>query len=383
MSVEISPLNDQDKAQLKSFLDVPYSLYRGQAAWHPPLRFERAEQISQLKNPNASHLERQLFIATRGGESVGRIAAFLNPQHRDRYQDEAGHFGYFDCEAEAQTGAALLKAAQDWLIAKGARKMIGPSNHSVNEESGLLIDGFEHPNVLMMPYGRPDYKDMIEAAGFEKAIDLLAYRADLARGFTPGPFMRRLNKIVERDEGLSFRSFDMSNFAAEVNLAMSIFNDAWSDNWGFVPLTDAQISHTAKELKPIMFEEGYRLALIDGKPAAFIWMIPNINEAVRDLDGRLLPFGWAKLVARLKGKKIKSARIPLMGLTQEFQNTKRGLAALCQICQDVLKAGVAQGYEMCELSWILEDNKGMRAICDQADAKVYKTYRMYEKVLDS
>ena len=381
MSVEILTLNDLDKAQLKSFLDVPYSLYRGQAAWHPPLRFERAEQISQLKNPNASHLERQLFIAKRGDDIVGRIAAFLNPQHRERYQDEAGHFGYFDCEAEAQTGAALLQAAQDWLTSKGARKMIGPSNHSVNEESGLLIDGFEHPNVLMMPYGRPDYKDMIEAAGFEKAIDLLAYRADLARGFTPGPFMRRLNKIVARDDGLSFRSFDMSNFVAEVNLAMSIFNDAWSENWGFVPLTDAQISHTAKELKPIMFEEGYRLALIDGKPAAFIWMIPNINEAIRDLDGRLLPFGWAKLVARLKGKKIKSARIPLMGLKKEYQNTKRGLAALCRICEDVFKAGAAQGYDMCELSWILEDNKGMRAICDQADAKVYKTYRMYEKVL--
>ena len=381
MSVKILPINDQDKAQLKSFLNVPYDIYRGQSAWHPPLRFERADQISQIKNPNASHLERQLFIAKRGEKIVGRIAAFLNPHHRERYQDEAGHFAYFDCEAQADTGAILLHTAEDWLRAKGARKMIGPSNHSVNEESGLLIDGFEHPNVLMMPYGRPDYIEMVERAGLEKAIDLLAYRADLANGFTPGPFMRRLNKIVERDEGISFRTLDPKNFAAEVDLAMSIFNDAWSDNWGFVPLTDEQIAHTAKELKPIIFKEGYRLAMIDGEPAAFIWMIPNINEATRDLDGRLLPFGWAKLVARLKGKAIKSARIPLMGLKKEHQNTKRGLAALCRICEDVFKAGAAQGYDMCELSWILEDNKGMRGICDQADAKLYKTYRMYEKAL--
>ena len=381
MSVEVLPINDQDKAQLKSFLEVPYDLYRGQVAWHPPLRFERADQISQIKNPNAAHLDRQLFIAMRGGHIVGRIAAFLNPQHRERYNDDAGHFGYFDCEPQAGTGAALLQAAEAWLTARGVRKIIGPSNHSVNEESGLLVHGFENTNVLMMPYGRPDYVDMVEAAGFKKAVDLLAYRADLTKSPVPGPFMRRLSKVVEDDKGITFRTLNPAKFEEEVKLAMSIFNDAWSENWGFVPLTDEQIAHTAKELKPIIFKEGYRIALIDGEPAAFIWMIPNINEAVRDLDGRLFPFGWAKLIARLKGRKIKSARIPLMGLKKEHQNTKRGLAALCCICVDAFEAGAKQGYDMCELSWILEDNKGMRTICDKASAELYKTYRMYEKVL--
>ena len=383
MPIEILAINDQDKSKLKDFLDVPYDIYAGQAAWHPPLRFERAHQISKSKNPNASDLDRQLFLAKSDGNIVGRIAAFLNPQHRARYQDDAGHFGYFDCIADPEVGAALLLAAENWLIAKGARKMIGPTSHSVNEESGLLIDGFEHPNMLLMSYGRPDYPVMVEAAGFEKAVDLLAYRANLAGGYTPGPLISRLNKIVERDEGISCRTLDISKFSDEVAIAMSIFNDAWSDNWGFVPLTEAQISHTAKELKPIVFPEGYHLALIDGKPAAFIWMLPNIHEAARDLNGRLFPFGWAKFVARLKLKKIKTARIPLMGLVKEHQNTKRGLAALCRICQDVLAAGAKEGFDSCELSWILEDNKGMRGICAQASAQLYKSYRMYEKVLPS
>jgi len=235
--------------------------------------------------------------------------------------------------------------------------------------------------VLMMPFGRPDYMAMFEAAGLTKAIDLLAFQADLAAGFTPGPFMRRLRKIVDEDAQITFRTLDMSKFTEEVELAMSIFNDAWSENWGFVPLTDAQIAHTAKELKPVIFQDGYRLALIDGEPAAFIWMLPNINEALRDLDGRLLPMGWAKFLWRLKARKIKTARIPLMGLVKKHQNTKRGLAALCRICEDVFEAGVRQGFNTCELSWILEDNKGMQAICAQASAKVYKTYRMYEKAL--
>lgn len=381
MPIEILAINDQNKSQLKDFLGVPYDIYQGQAAWHPPLRFERASQISQSKNPNASDLDRQLFIAKLEGQIVGRIAAFLNPQHRALYKDNAGHFGYFDCIPDPEIGAALLREAENWLKAKGARKMIGPTSHSVNEESGLLIDGFEHPNMLLMPYGRPDYPLMVERASFEKAIDLLAYRADLAAGFTPSPFMKRLNKIIEKDDGISFRTLDMSKFSDEVTTAMSIFNDAWSDNWGFIPLTQAQISHTAKELKPIVFSEGYRLALIDGKPAAFIWMIPNIHEAASDLNGRLLPFGWMKFAARLKLKKIKTARIPLMGLVKEHQNTKRGLAALCQICEDVFKAGAARGIEVCELSWILENNKGMRGICEQASARLYKSYRMYEKDL--
>lgn len=381
MSAEIFAIDDKNKKQLQAFLNVPYDIYRGQAAWHPPLRYERAHQISTLKNPHAKGLTRQLFIARRGTEIVGRIAAFLNPQHRELYQDEAGHFGYFDCEADQDTGAALLQQAEAWLISKGVKKIIGPTSHSVNEESGLQISGFSYPNVLMMPFGRPDYADMIDRAGFKKAIDLLAYKSDLVEGFTRTRFMKRLSKIFDEDDGLTVRQLDTSRFEDEVALVMSIFNDAWSENWGFVPMTDAQISHSAKELKPIIFPEGYRLAMIDGEPAAFIWMIPNINEAVRDLDGRLFPFGWAKLINRLKRNKIKSGRIPLMGLRKEHQNTKRGLAALARICEEVLVAGADKGFEYCELSWILEDNKGMRTICDQASAKVYKTYRMYEKII--
>ncbi len=374
----VSAGNPKDEA---AFLELPYTLYKGEPAWRAPLRFERKEQFSPKKNPALHHITRELFLAKRGGEIVGRIAAFINHAHEAHHNDGAGHFGYFDCEADPQTGRALMAAAQGWLKAQGCLKMVGPAQWSVNEECGLLVDGFDTPPVVMMPYGRPDYQAMIEAAGLSKATDMYAFQADLNAGYPRPKQTQMMVKLAERDPDIVVRPMRSGKFMDEVQLVMDIFNDAWSENWGFVPFSQDQIEHMAKEIRPIMFKEGLWVGEIKGKPAAYIWMIPDLNEAVAGLDGKLLPFGWATLINRLKVKGVKQARIPLMGLRKEWHNTRKGLAIVAQLCETVFEAGRQKGFTHCELSWILEDNAGMIRICEQASATAYKTYRMYEKEL--
>ena len=364
-----------------AFLELPYTLYRGEPSWRAPLRFERKEQFSTKKNPALNQITRQLFLAKRGIKIVGRIAAFINDAHRARHDDGAGHFGYFDCEANPETGRALLLAAEDWLKANGCEKMVGPAQWSVNEECGLLIDGFDTPPVVMMPYGRPDYQAMIEDLGLSKATDMYAFQADLNAGYPRPKQTQMMLKVAKRDPEIVIRPMRVGKFMDEVQLVMDIFNDAWSENWGFVPFSQDQIEHMAKEIRPLMFKEGLWVGEIQGTPAAYIWMIPDLNEAVAGLDGKLLPFGWVTLVNRLKIKGVKQARIPLMGLRKEWHNTRKGLATIAELCETVFEAGRKKGFTHCELSWILEDNAGMIRICEQASARAYKTYRMYEKTI--
>ena len=359
------------------FVALPYALYEGEPAWRPPLRMERASQIDARKNPAMAGIRPRFFVARRGGEAVGRIAAFLNSAHDERYGDEAGFFGYFDCLDDPAVEDALLEAAKDWVRELGRTRLIGPAMWSVNEECGLLVDGFEHPPAVMMPYGRAHQVAALDRHGFTKVVDLLAYRADLSDGAPETRMVRAMCALAERDEGITWRSMDRANFKQEVALAMDIFNDGWSGNWGFLPFPQAQIDHMAAEMKPIMFDEGFWVAVIDGEPAAFLWMIPDVNEAVRDFSGRLLPFNWAKLLWRLKRKQVTKARIPLMGIRKRYHNTRRGLAAVAKLCQMAFDAGHANGFTQCELSWILEDNEGIKAICEQAGADAYKRYRIF------
>ena len=365
----------------RDFVDLPYALYRGEAAWRAPLRMERRAQVDAGKNPAMARITPRFFTAQRDGRTVGRIAAFTNAAHDERYGGDTAFFGYFDCEADAGVEDDLLGAAADWARAQGRSRLIGPGMWSVNEECGVLIDGFAHPPAVMMPHGRPHQMAALERNGFAKVVDMLAYRADISNGSPDSPFMQRLRLIAERDDGISVRAMDAPNFKDEVALAMDIFNDAWSQNWGFLPFPQAQIDHMAAEMKPIMFREGFQVASIDGEPAAFIWMIPDVNEAAHGFDGRLLPFNWARFLWRLKRGGVAKSRIPLMGLRREFQNTKRGLAAVAEICAQAFDAGRAQGFTQCELSWILEDNEGVKGICEIAGADPYKTYRIYGRAL--
>ena len=379
-SVEILPV--EGKAMTRRFLAVPDAVYASDEHWRPQLSFERAAHLDPAKNPGAASVKnRQLFLAMRGGQDIGRIAAFTNPAHNAHSKSNDGFFGFFDCVAEAPIGMALLDAAETWLRSRNVDKMIGPAQWSVNEECGLLIDGFDTPPVVMMPHGHAAYKEMIEAQGFAKATDMLAFQAELAAGYPRPKMTQMMVKAAERNKDITIRPMRSSKFRDEVDVVMGVFNDAWSENWGFVPFSDDQISHMAKEIKPIMFKEGLWVGEYKGEPIAYIWMIPDLNEAIRDLKGSLFPFGWAKLLWRLKVSGVKQARIPLMGLRKEYHNTRAGLSIVAALCETVFEAARQKGFTHCELSWVLEDNPGMISICEQASAKAYKTYRMYEKTL--
>jgi hypothetical protein len=378
--IEILPV--EGKAMTQRFLAIPDIIYKQDAHWRPQLKFERAAHLNPAKNPGAASFEnRQLFIAVKDGEDIGRIAAFINPAHNTHSGANDGFFGFFDCIPEAEIGASLLGAAEAWLRGRRVDKMIGPSQWSVNEECGLLVDGFDTPPVVMMPHGLAAYKDMIEGQGFTKATEMYAFQAELAAGYPRPKMTQMMVKAAERNKDILIRPMRPSKFMDDVNIVMDIFNDAWSENWGFVPFSDAQITHMAKEIKPIMFKEGMWVGEYNGEPIAYIWMIPDLNEAIRDLNGSLLPFGWAKLLWRLKVSGVKQARIPLMGLRKDYHNTRTGLSIVASLCETVFEAGRQKGFTHCELSWILEDNPGMISICEQAGAKPYKTYRIYEKRL--
>ena len=379
-SLDIVPV--QGKAMICRFLAVPDTVYADDPNWRPQLGFERAAHLNPEKNPGAAKLEnRQLFLAVRDGKDIGRIAAFINPAHNTHSKANDGFFGFFDCEDDAELGAALLEAAEAWLRDRKVDKMIGPTQWSTNEESGLLIDGFDTPPVVMMPHGKPAYQMMIEEQSFTKAIDMFAFQAELAAGYPRPKMTQMMVKSAERNNDIVIRPMRSSKFNDDVNVVMDVFNDAWSENWGFIPFNDEQIEHMAKEIKPIMFKEGLWVGEYKGEPIAYIWMIPDLNEAIRDLNGSLFPFGWAKLLWRLKVRGVKQARIPLMGLRKEFHNTRTGLSIVAKLCETVFEAARQKGFTHCELSWILEDNPGMISICEQASAKAYKTYRMYEKTL--
>jgi len=366
----------------RRFLAVPDAVYAQDEHWRSQLSFERAAHLNPAKNPGAARFEnRQLFLAVKNGKDVGRIAAFINPSHNAHSNANDGFFGFFDCLPEEEIGGALLGRAEAWLRERKADKMIGPSQWSVNEECGLLIDGFDTPPVVMMPHGQPSYQDMIEGQGLAKATDMLAFQAELAAGYPRPKMTQMMVKAAERNKDITIRPMRPSKFMDDVNIVMDIFNDAWSENWGFVPFSDDQIKHMAKEIKPIMFKEGLWVGEYKEEPIAYIWMIPDLNEAIRDLKGSLFPFGWAKLLWRLKVSGVKQARIPLMGLRKEYHNTRTGLSIVASLCETVFEAGRKKGFTHCELSWILEDNPGMISICEQASAKAYKTYRMYEKTL--
>ncbi len=366
-------------SETQRFLDVPFDLYRGQSAWSPPLRLERKEQLDPQKNPAARNLDRQLFVAVQNGRDVGRIAAFTNPDHDAQHDSETGFFGYFDAVNDPEVLSVLLQSAQTWLQKKRRSRIVGPAQWSVNEEVGLLVDGFDHPNVLLMPYGRPYYAPAVEAEGFTKTIDMIAFQADLNEGYPRPKMTQMMVDYAKRSDAITWRTLDAKDFDAEVTRAMHIFNDAWSDNWGFLPYPDEAIRHIAKEMKPLIHPKRFFMGSIDGELAAFLCLLPDLNELSAGFDGKLLPFNWAKLIYRLKTQKAKQARIPLMGLRKEYHNTRKGLALIAALCEESFEAARQAGFTHCELSWILEDNEGMISICKQASAKPYKTYRMYEK----
>lgn len=380
VSVSISPVTT--KADRQAFVDLPYRAYRHLPAWRAPLRLERSMFLNPKHNPLLARMDHQLFLARRGDRVVGRISAHVNPDHLREHGGGTGHFGFLDTyEPDEALQHALLKTAEDWLRGRGMTRIGGPYNFSVNDECGLLIDGFDMPPMIMMPYGRPDYGPAMESAGYAKAMDVFALRHEFGETYRVPARVSRLLKGIARNPELSIRSMDMKNFRAEVDLVMDIFNDAWSRNWGFIPFGEEQIKSMARELRPLIRPDSMWIAFINGEAAGFVLFLPDINELAQGLDGRLLPFGWARFLWRLKVRGATRARLPLAGLRRKFHKTPRGLYAMSACYEAAFRAQFDHGVRTLESGWILETNTDLLNLCALYEMPAYKTYRLYDKAL--
>ena len=369
----------KSKAQEKAFIGLPYRLYRGEPNWRAPLRIERAVTINPKKNPGLNGIDFQLFLAARNGDVVGRIAAIRNTNHLALHKDDSGHFGFLDTEDDSAIVNALIMAAENWLKARGLAYIVGPVSFSINEEVGLPVSGFDRPPMLMMPYNRPSMPGFLETLGFEKAKDVHAYFTTMERCFPMPPVTVPFARYVEKTPNIDMRPMRRGKFIEDVAIAMDIFNDAWSENWGFIPFSEAQIKHMAKALKPLIDPDMFWITTLDGRPTVFALIIPDLYEAINGLDGNLLPFGWAQFLYWIGARKGKKARLPLMGLRREYHNTRKGLAMVSASCTRIFEKARERGIEEIEMSWILEDNKNVVGIIEQVKGRIYKTYRIYKK----
>ena len=366
----------EGRPALNDFIRLPWSLYSDDPMWVPPLLLERRMHLSP-KNPYFEHAIFCSWLAYRDDKAVGRISAQIDRLHIDRYQDATGFFGMIEAEDDIQTFRILLDTAENWLRKQGMRRICGPFNLSINQELGLLVDGFDTPPSLMMGHARPYYADRMQDNGYQKEKDLLAYIIS-----TDSELSKAVKTITAKVKNrVLIRGLRKSQFVGELQIIRDIFNDAWSKNWNFVPFTNAEFEHLGKDLKMLADEELVKIAEVDGEPAAFMVLLPNINEVIRDLNGRLFPFGWLKILWRLKLKYPKSARIPLMGVRCRYHDSLMGAALAFGVIGEAHRPALKRGLKEVELSWILEDNMGMRGIIEFLGGRVYKTYRIYSKQL--
>ncbi len=376
-SVSVRPIG-HSKKELSRFFDVADRIYASDPLWVAPLRDDVAKVFS-AKNPFFLHGGMQLFVASREGRDAGRIAAIVDRNHNDFHGDRTGFFGYFESENDPVVARALFDAAGAWVRERGMDTLRGPANPTLNDEAGLLVDGFDSSPVLMMTYNPRYYVDLVSGAGFAKVKDLLAYWFEIQ----PGP-MARLARIAERiarrEKDVVVRKISKKTLAADLPKIREVYNAAWEKNWGFVPMTPEEMDFMAKRLKPLVDEDFLFLAEArrpDGspEPVAFLLALPDYNISMKPLKGRLLPFGWLKFLLSLK--KIRSMRVLTLGIKKEWR--LRGLQAV--MFEKGLKAALDRNYVGCEMSWLLEDNDAIIRSADFWGGRLYKTYRMYDRRL--
>ncbi len=376
-ALKIVPVGDQ--AGLKTFIRVPTALYQDDPNYIVPLEMDRLDTLSRDKNPYFKHAEAQYWIAFRDDKAVGRISAQVCELVKKQIDPKLGQFGFFECEDNEETAKALFKTAAEWLKSKGKSKIQGPYNLSVNEECGLLIEGFETPPMVMMGHGLPYYGKLLKSSGFKKAKDMYAYILDILPGFPDKT--NRIVAMAENNKRIEIRDMNMKNYDAELEKFFSIFNDAWSGNWGFVPFTDAEARHAAKAMKPAIRPSWVRLCSYKGEDAAFMITIPDLNSLIHDFNGKLFPFNLLKLLWRLKVKPVKRVRVPLMGVRKHLQGSMAGASMVFLLIETIRRKVVKDGGEVGELSWILEDNDAMNKILIDIGCVKYKTYRVFEKAI--
>jgi hypothetical protein len=375
--ISIEPIG-RSRKELNRFFDVADRIYQGDPNWVAPLRDDVAKVFSD-KNPFFEHAELQLFVARREGRDVGRIAAVLDRNHNEFHEEKTAFFGFFECENDPATAGALFEAVASWAKVRGMNILRGPANPSLNDEAGLLIDGFDSPPVLMMTYNPRFYVSLVEGAGFRKAKDLLAYWFEIAR--EPLDRLQRLaGRFARSEPNIVIRNVSKSGLNRDLPKIREVYNAAWEKNWGFVPMTPEEMDFMAQRLKPLLEEELLFLAEIrhsDGRlePIAFMLVLPDYNTAIQPLKGRLMPFGWLKFLLGMKH--IRTIRVVTLGIKKDYR--MRGIQSV--MFEHGLRASLKRGYTGCEVSWLLEENDLVIRSVRLWGGKLYKTYRMYEKEL--
>ena len=375
-ALTITPV--ETNADRKAFIDLPWAIYADDPHWVPPLKSEVRGLLDEKVNPWFGHAYMKAFLARRGDEVVGRISGQVDQLVLDHMAEGTGQWGLFEAK-DAETAAALIAHVEDWLRGEGMTRALGPISISIWDEPGLLISGFDEDPMVMMAHHKPQYRSWIEEAGYEKAKDLHTYQLNITKDLPP--VIDKLVTMADKSKRIVMRDADKSNFDRDAAIIMGILNDAWSDNWGFIPLTDREIAYGAKKLKPLIVEEWTKIVEVDGEPAAFMITIPDANEMIKDMDGRLFPFNWAKLLWRLRKPNTRCVRVPLMGVIKKHQGGRLASMLAFQMIEHTRRSCVEKGVEWGEIGWVLEDNKGMVSIAEISNSRLNHTYRIYEKQL--
>jgi len=375
-----------DKSEHKAFVELPFRLYKNDRCWVPPLRRDVYELLTPGKNPWFEHGELQLFLAERDGKTVGRISAHIDHLALAQPLEQGmgagtGNWGLLEAE-DAEAAQALIARAEDWLRAKGMHRVLAPLSISIWDEPGLLVEGFDQPPTMMMGHHNPVYQRWIEPQGYTKAMGLVTYEVPISAGFPE--LFNRIVESGERNSRIVIRKVDKRRFDEEASLILGILNDAWSDNWGFVPLTDAEITYAGKKFKDIVYEDLIMVAEVDGEPVAFMMVWPDINEKLMKYNGNLFPFNFIDLLWWLRKPKVKTMRVPLMGVVKRLQATRLASQLALMMIEFIRRNAVAHyGASRGEFGWVLESNGPMLSVGDATGGTINKRYTIYEKTLES
>jgi len=375
VALEIRPV--ASKRELNAFIELPWRLYRNEPNWVPPLRFERRQFLDRRRNPFFEHAEAEYFLAWRDGHPVGRITAQVDRNLNEFQSNSWGLFGFFECEQDPEVARALLDAAEAWLRARGRDRMVGPMNFTTNDECGVLVEGFERPAIILTDWTHRYYPGLLEGAGLEQAMDTLMWELynDAGQVSDVHPAIWKMAEEVQSEHGIVVRPMRKKNLEAEIGRFLEVYNAAWERNWGFVPLTEGEVRHYAKQLKPLLDENWAFIAEKDGETVGAALTLPDFNQVFKKMNGRLLPLGWARFL--LEKRRIDRVRVFALGVKREWQHT--GIAA--RFYQLHFESAARTPQKGGEMGWILESNTAMNRAMEGMGGKIVRRYRLYEKVL--
>lgn len=374
MALEVRPV--ASKRDLTTFIKLPWRLYRNEPHWVPPLISDRRKFLDRRKNPWFEHGEAQYFLAWRDGRAVGRITAQVDHVLNEFQDNRWGLFGFFECDDDPEAAAALFDAAEQWLRGRGRDRMVGPADFTMNDECGVLVEGFELEPIILTNWTKRYYPGLIESAGLERAMDTLMWHLEISGRDRVNPAIWRVARRVESKYGITVRPMRKKDINAEIDRFLEVYNEAWERNWGFSPLTEAEVRHYAKTLKPILDEHWAFVAEKDGETVGAALTVPDYNQVFKRMNGRILPFGWLQFL--LHRKKIDRVRVFALGVKREWQHT--GVAARFYEMHFDSAEVTPQTYG--EMGWILETNKSMNRAMEGMGGRVVRRYRLFEKLFD-